>query len=135
MRAALGYWKNHTTAGAWPAPYTKDLLIQNVFTIPTCLKNTKGNLDLGAKSKTGAPDSLLAGLGYQGTSTMSGGAEILLRAGISALLNEQYFGAGYPGATSTADLIAKVNTALATCDRATFIALATTLDYWNNGIH
>ena len=42
---------------------------------------------------------------------------------------------GYPPYSTTQELIAAVNAAIATRDRATIIALATELDYRNNGIH
>ncbi|MEY3378903.1 MAG: hypothetical protein RLZZ125_480, partial [Actinomycetota bacterium] len=61
--------------------------------------------------------------------------QILMRAAIAALLNEAYYGIYYPGATSPAGLIAQVNSTLATQNRASYITLASLLDYWNNAIH
>jgi hypothetical protein len=129
-----GYWKNHPTE--WPtfsivnyngvsvaiAPTTK---VRDVFKVPasksfSCIKSG---------------DTLLTALDYQGGNTVCGAAEILLRAATAALLNEQFFGTAYPPYNSTSELIAAVNTALASGNRATMINLATTLDNWNNGVH
>jgi hypothetical protein len=65
----------------------------------------------------------------------AGAAQILFRAAIAALLNEAYYGADYPGATSTSALITKVNEVLATNARAQYLALASYYDYWNNAVH
>jgi hypothetical protein len=124
-----GYWKNHP--GAWPSPYTPNTLVQSVFQIPTCLK-TGSNLDL---TKPNGPDTMLQALDYQGGTTLKGKAQILFRASVAAVLNERHFGATYPPYTSTAQLITAVNNALASCDGATYINLATQLDFWNNGVH
>lgn len=59
-----------------------------------------------------------------------GGAEILLRAGIAALLNSASPSISYP--LTTAQVIAQVDAALATEDRPTMIALADQLDMFNN---
>ena len=64
----------------------------------------------------------------------AGAAQILLRAATAALLNEAYYGADYPAASSTTALINSVNATLATLDRVQYLALATTLDKWNNGV-
>ena len=124
-----GYWKNHPEA--WPTPYLPSNFIQDVFVVPGALLNM-GNLDL---DKNGSKDSLLAGLNYRGGSTLSGGAQILMRAAIAALLNEANYGADFPIATSTSDLIAQVNVVLATQSRAQYVSFASYLDYWNNAVH
>ncbi|NTU84603.1 MAG: hypothetical protein HGA45_35435 [Chloroflexales bacterium] len=93
-----GYWKNHAGAGEWPTfsvsgvAVTPSTLVTQVFNVPSSLK-TNGILDL---NKDGKADTLLVALGYKGGSDLSGSAQILLRAGVAGLLNEQYFGAGYP---------------------------------------
>jgi len=51
-----------------------------------------------------------------------------MRAAAAAYLNSCF--GGYP--LSTAQVVAEVNTALATCDRATILAEATKLDGFNN---
>jgi hypothetical protein len=86
-------------------------------------------------AKVGTGNTLLTALGYPGGTSLCGGAQILLRAATSALLNEQFFGTAYPPYNSASELIAAVNTALASGNRATMINLATTLDNWNNGVH
>ena len=126
-----GYWKNHSTS--WPKfsitsgtttiQVTTATRVRTVFAVPssfTCI---------------GSSDTLLKALSYKGGSTTCQAAQILLRAATAALLNEAYFGSGYPTYDSTQQLINAVDAALATKDRATIIALATKLDYWNNGIH
>ena len=124
-----GYWKNHPED--WTSGYTPTQYVQDVFTVPSTLLKL-GILDVGAPS---GKDRLIDGLGYQGGSALSGAFQILMRAAIAALLNEAYYGTYFPGATSTSALIAQVNSALATQNRGSYIALATTLDNWNNAIH
>lgn len=124
-----GYWKNHPEQ--WVSGYLPANYVQSVFTVPSAYL-TGGILDL---NMNGVKDSLIDGLAYRGGSTLSGGAQILLRAAIAALLNEAYYGADYPGTTSTSALITSVNNALATMDRAKLIKLANYFDYWNNAVH
>jgi uncharacterized repeat protein (TIGR01451 family) len=124
-----GFWKNHPEA--WFSGYTPSANIQSVFTVPSALL-TGSNLDL---DKNGVKDTLMAGLGYKGGSTLAGAAQILLRASVAALLNEAYYGAGYPGANSVSALIARVNSVLASQNRSSYLALAAEYDKWNNGIH
>ena len=124
-----GFWKNNQEA--WVTDYAPDRFIQDVFTIPGTLLQS-GVLDL---VKPSGKDRLIDGLNYQGGSNLSGGFQILMRAAIAALLNEAYYGIYYPGATSPAGLIAQVNSTLATQNRASYITLASLLDYWNNAIH
>ena len=124
-----GFWKNNQQA--WVSGYTSNQFIQDVFTIPSTLLQS-GVLDL---VKPNGKDRLIDGLNYQGGSNLSGGFQILMRAAIAALLNEAYYGIYYPGATSPAGLIAQVNSTLATQNRASYITLASLLDYWNNAIH
>ena len=61
---------------------------------------------------------------------MTGGAEILLRAAVAALLNASHPGVDYP--RSTASVISDVNTALASGNRDTMLTLANSLDADNN---
>jgi uncharacterized repeat protein (TIGR01451 family) len=125
-----GYWRNHATG--WPAPYAPNQTVQSVFAIPSCLKSSSGNLDLS--SPKGA-DTLIQALSYPGGSSFKGKAQILLRAAVAGILNEQFFGATYPPYGSTAQLIQVVNSTLATCNGTSFINLAGQLDFWNNGVH
>lgn len=123
-----GFWKNHPED--WQSGYTPTSNIQDVFSVPSSLLSG-GILDLdGNKLK----DTLMAGLNYKGGSALNGAAQILLRAAVAALLNEVYYGADYPAATSVSDLITQVNTVLATANRTNYLALATVLDKWNNGV-
>ena len=123
-----GYWKNHPDA--WISGYQPTNKVKDIFTIPSSLLSA-GILDLdGNKSN----DTLMNALAYKGGTTISGAAQILLRASVAALLNEAYYGADYPAETSTAVLIAHVNSVLATLNRDAYLALATTYDQWNNGV-
>jgi hypothetical protein len=124
-----GYWKNHSEA--WISGYLPNQFVQDVFTIPGAYL-TGSILDL---DKNGSKDRLLDGLAYKGGSTLSGGAQILLRAAIAALLNEAYYGVDYPGADSPAALIALTNSKLASLSRAQLILLASNYDFWNNAVH
>jgi hypothetical protein len=124
-----GFWKNKPET--WPTPYTPSNQIQSVFAIPGALLSS-GNLDL---DRNGSRDTLMSGLNYRGGSGLSGGAQILMRAAIAALLNETYYGADFPFASSPADLIAKVNVVLATQSRSEYVSYASLLDYWNNAVH
>ncbi len=124
-----GYWKNHPEA--WISGYLPNQFIQDIFTIPGAYL-TGSILDL---DKNGSKDRLIDGLAYKGGSTLSGGAQILLRAAIAALLNEAYYGVDYPGADSPAALIAFTNSKLASLSRAQLILLASNYDFWNNAVH
>jgi len=124
-----GFWKNNEQA--WVSGYTPNLFIQDVFQVPSTLLKS-GDLDI---TKPNGKDRLIEGLSYRGGANLSGGFQILMRAAIAALLNEAYYGSYYPGATSTAGLIAQVNGVLATQNRASYLTLASALDFWNNAIH
>jgi hypothetical protein len=124
-----GYWKNHPEA--WPTPYVPTNQTQSIFAIPGALLNS-GNLDL---DRNGTRDTLMNGLNYRGGSGLNGGAQILMRAAIASLLNETYYGADFPPASSPADLIAQVNAVLATQSRSEYVSFASLLDYWNNAVH
>jgi hypothetical protein len=113
-----GYWKNHEAS--WAATgYTRSQTIASVF----------GGASAANYASLGS-QSLSAGLSFGGGSTLQGGAQILFRAAIAAVLNAAHPGVNYP--LTAAQIIADVNTALATNNRATLIALATTLDNLNN---
>ncbi len=123
-----GYWKNHPSE--WNDPYlptTTTLAGAGFVAPPACL-----SLDI---VKPTGIDTMMQALNYKGGSTLSGKAQILLRAAVAALLNEAEFGNDFPPYASTADLVFAVNATLATCDGSAYTTLATTLDNWNNGIH
>jgi hypothetical protein len=73
-------------------------------------------------------DSLLDALSYSGGPDAAGGARILLKQAVAALLNAA--SGFYP--LTTAQVIGMVNSALATGDRSTMVALAKSLDELNN---
>jgi cysteine-rich repeat protein len=108
-----GFWKNHTDQWSGYLPSTS---IGSVFASASGFP-------------TLADDTLLDGLAYHGGSGAIGGARILLRAAIAALLNEAHPDVDY----SVDGVIVLVNAALATGDRATMIALGGVLDDANNG--
>jgi hypothetical protein len=111
-----GYWKNHTDS--WPPTgYSPSQKVQSVFSQASNF-STLGN------------SSLLDALSFQGGDTLQGGAEILLRAGVSALLNAAHSNVSYP--RTTASVISDVNSALASGNRDTMISLAAKLDADNN---
>ena len=122
-----GFWKNHPAS--WPSPYLPTTLVSSVFSGVSVLNGT--TLDLNGDKQA---DTLMSALAYKGGSTLQGGAQILLRAAVAALLNEDYYGVDYPAESSTSALILHVNTILLTKDRAQYIALASYYDYWNNGV-
>lgn len=123
-----GYWKNHPQD--WQSGYTPIMNIQDIFNVPSSLLSN-GILDLdGNKVK----DTLMAGLNYKGGSGLSGGAQIMLRAAVAALLNEAYYGADFPAESSVSALITRVNSVLTTLNRASYLALAADYDKWNNGV-
>jgi hypothetical protein len=124
-----GYWKNHPED--WNSGYSPNQFIQDVFTVPSGYLSG-GVLDL---DKNGSKDKLIDGLAYRGGTGLSGGAQIMFRAAIAALLNEAYYGADYPGAESPAALIALVNSKLVLLNRADLILLGGYYDFWNNAVH
>lgn len=102
-----GYWKNHQ----WWATTTP---LNTVFSNSTLY--------------VPASDTLLKSLSYKGGPRTLGAAYILLRASTAAYLNSIYL--DYP--LLTAQVVSRVNTALASNDRATMLLLATELDIYNN---
>ena len=74
--------------------------------------------------------TLLQALNFDGGSSTTAAARILLRAAVSALLNAASPDVNYP--LTTAEVIAQVNAALASNNRSTMLALASQLDSYNN---
>lgn len=124
-----GYWKNHPED--WNSGYAPNQFIQDIFVVPASYLSG-GVLDL---DNNGNKDRLIDGLAYRGGTGLLGGAQIMFRATIAALLNEAYYGADYTGAESTAGLIALANSKLATLNRAQLIQLGGYFDFWNNAVH
>jgi hypothetical protein len=118
-----GYWKAKQHWDSWAATgYTTTQLISSVFDVPATYT-----------SKKGAPlasSTLVEGLGFQGGTTLSGKAEILLRAAIAGLLNSSNGNVDYFYTTSV--LISSVNAALNSGDGAAMVSLAAKIDTQNN---
>ena len=106
-----GYWKNHTDA--W-VTYTPSQTVDSVFT--------------GADPSLGS-QTLLDALSFQGGSDLVGKEEILLRAGVAALLNST---SGIDYGVPPQAIINAVNKRLATQNPKKINKLATKLDTRNN---
>lgn len=116
----LGYWKNHEDA--WPSTgYTTAALVSSAFTVPVDLTDLNGD---------GNPDTLIEALNFGGGPGLAGGARILLKQAVAALLNASHSDVSF-GLTA-AQVITQVNDALASGDRGTLITLANELDSLNN---
>ena len=111
-----GYWKNHTDSWA-AAGYSPSQTILSVFSESW-------------RHPALAGSTLHEALGFGGGAGVEGAAEILLRAAVAALLNGAHPGVDYPRYAS--DVIANVNTALASGNRDTMLSLAAALDADNN---
>jgi hypothetical protein len=111
-----GFWKN--SPGSWVG-YSPDQLVSSVFSLPN-----------GALNNQLGDDTLTEALGYPGGNNLVGAAQILLRAAVASLLNAAHPDVDFP--RTEAEIIADVNAALATKDRATILALASELDADNN---
>jgi hypothetical protein len=113
-----GYWKNHSSS--WAATgYSTGQSVLSVFS--------------SAGSYQDLSDaSLHQALGFIGGPGTVGAAKILLRSAVAAVLNASHpdVAPGYPSSASS--VIASVNSALASKNRDTMLALAATLDSWNN---
>ena len=107
-----GYWKNHLDS--WQG-FEPQQTLGDVF----------GFTDYGLHDKT-----LIEGLELKGGKGVEGAAEILLRIAVASLLNAAHPDVGYT--MSTAEVISSVNTALASNDRETMLALKDQLDFDNN---
>jgi hypothetical protein len=110
-----GFWKQDQHFDSWTGFSPSDTL-ESVFDVPD---------SLGLDSTT-----LLQALNFGGGPGVQGGAEILLRAGVAALLNAASPDVDYP--LTTAEVITAVNAALASGDRDTMLDLAAELDANNN---
>lgn len=111
-----GYWKNHLTA--WPMDYSTEMTLETVFTsTPSELVGT----------------TLLQSLRLKGGCRAEGAQQVLMRAGVAALLNSATFGSGEGGyPLSMEQLISKVNNALNPGNRDSMLSLAEELDSYNN---
>ena len=96
--------------------YTPGQTLESVFDVPDAF---------GLDNVT-----LLAALDFEGGPTTADAAEVLLRQAVAALLNAASPEVDYP--LTEAQIIAQVNAALASGDRATILDLAEQLDTFNN---
>jgi hypothetical protein len=111
-----GFWMQPQHLDAWVG-YSPDQTLGSVFTLTG---DFAGLADV----------TLLEALSLEGGPTTVDAAEILLRQAVAALLNAASPDVDYP--LTEAEIIAAVNAALASGDRATILALAEELDTFNN---
>lgn len=112
-----GFWKQKQHLDSWAATgFSPNQTLESVFDVPD---------SFGVDNVT-----LLKALSFNGNSSLTGAAKVLLKAGVAALLNSASPGVDYP--LTTAEVIAQVNAALASGDRNTMIALAEQLDAYNS---
>ncbi|MGH2402582.1 MAG: hypothetical protein ACRDE6_07700, partial [Candidatus Limnocylindria bacterium] len=112
-----GFWKVPQHHDSWVATgFTTGQTLESVFDVPDIL---------GLDNST-----LLQALSFKGGSTIEGASQILLRAAVAAVLNAAHPDVNYQ--FTLAEVIADVNAALASGDRATILALASELDAANN---
>ena len=109
-----GFWKQSQHFDSWVG-FTPGQKLSTVFTFPTQLASF-GN------------ETFLQALQGGGGTGLDGAVEILLRAAAAALLNAN--SVSFPLSKTT--IISQVNMALASLDRDTILALASTLDSDNN---
>jgi len=109
-----GFWKNHPDVEKfWE--YLPGQNLDPVFAVPPTLVDNV---------------TLLQALSFPGGPGARGGAQILLRAAVAALLNAASPVVEFP--LSQSDVISQVNAALASGDRQTMLSLASQLDTLNN---
>jgi hypothetical protein len=111
-----GYWKNHTDSWAGTG-YSPGQSTVSVFSAASAFPSLASKTLLQSLQGGGGPGTL-------------GSATILLRAAVAALLNAAHSGVDYP--LTQAQIISRVNSALASNNRDTMLALASTLDDDNN---
>ena len=110
-----GYWKQPQHLDSWVG-FTPGQTLESVFDVPDAF---------------GLDDvTLLEALSFRGGPTTADAASILLRQAVAAILNAANPDVDYP--LSVAEIVARVNAALASGDRSTILALAAELDRLNN---
>ena len=125
-----GYWKNHLEA--WPTSpwlFTPDMTLANAFqdfaiSDPSHPLGWTWPAELGAL----ANDSLLEALYYRGGNNLYGGARIMLRHAVAALLNAAHPDVAGP---NLAYLIIDVRNVLDTLNRDEMLMFAGQLNYLN----
>ncbi len=126
-----GYWKNHTSN--WLE--TGDHRVSGDTDVKTTFQPNDPVSELfPAASKYGLQSiTFLQALQSGGGSTNAGAARTLLRAATAASLNAAHEGLGYPLSRFGPDgILARVNAALRSGDRAAMLNLAAELDRLNN---
>lgn len=108
----LGYWKVRQHHDSWPAGYFTWSNLRTQF------------------GPHAFDDTLLNALNYKGGSGIDGARRILLKQAVAALLNSASGGVNYPLVQS--EVHQYVGFALASGDRDVMLALAGTLDAYNN---
>ena len=112
-----GYWKQDQHFDSWPAPYTPDSNLRDVFvTSPVELV---------------PDDTFLEALNYGGGPGLEGGTRILLRAAVAALLNASSPDVDFE--VSTGHVVNTTILRLETQWRPNLITRATYFDFINNG--
>ena len=113
-----GYWKNHTEN--WEE-YTASDPLDWQFNFPDSLAGMRD-------------DTWLEALSYGGGSGTEGAARILMRASTASFLNAAHEGIGFPlrRFADPGQMLAAVNAALASDNRAAMLELASYLDGLNN---
>ncbi len=127
-----GYWKVPQHWESWPAPWVPNNALSDMFSevlnLPyltyTVTFSDDSTVQMGSASQVQA-------LNFQGGSTVQGKAEILLRAAVAAVLNADSPDVLYP--LTSAQVIEKVNAALASKDPTIILNLGNLLDADNNG--
>lgn len=119
------------TPGYWKAPQHFDSWAATGLTTTQSVGSLFANASLYTlDGKALSNYTLRQALNFQGGETLTGAAEILLRAAVAAQLNARHPDVGAP--LAAAAMIDAVNAALASGDRNTILSLATTLDNNNN---
>ena len=111
-----GYWKNHRTAWS-ETGYEPGDKVGDIFDLPERLARLEN-------------DTLLTALNYRGGAGVIGGARILFRQAVAALLNAGSLYIDYPATPER--IILNVNDALETLNRRNMLNLKNELDKYNN---
>ncbi len=115
----LGYWKQQHHFDSWTG-YTQAQLLNTVF-------DFNGGASAFASLGT---SSLLAALDFKGGPDATAAARLLLKQAVAGLLSAANPDVDY--SLTTAQIVAQVNAALDTGNRNTMLALADTIDRYNN---
>jgi hypothetical protein len=116
-------WRHHSHLDDWPDGYEPGMLVGEVFGL-------WHKLDL---NRDGEPDTLEDALSYRGGGGTAGFKRKLLKAAVTALLNEATFGELFPAYASEADLIKEVKRAYKSGKRWKMKRLMNELNFWNMG--